>query len=113
MTKKKQPAEVAEETVPAAESVETREMPVVPAEEAASSVPPVEKAAPVLYKVTWAQGLNLRQDPGREHRVLRVLACGSLVEARGEAVDVNGTAWLPVQDGWVDAAYLAEVPAEV
>lgn len=103
----------AEEAATAAKLAEMAGMPVMPAEGAASSVPPVEKAAPVLYKVTWPQGLNLRQDPGREHRVLRVLACGSLVEARGEAVDVKGTAWLPVQDGWVDAAYLAEVPAEV
>lgn len=63
-----------------------------------------------LYKVAAPHGLNLRRDAGREHPVLRVLSSGSVVEARGEAVTVNGANWLPVQDGWVDAAYL--MPAD-
>ena len=63
-----------------------------------------------LYKVAAPHGLNLRRDAGREHPVLRVLRSGSVVEARGEAVTVNGANWLPVQDGWVDAAYL--MPAD-
>lgn len=66
-----------------------------------------------LYQVVAPRGLNLRADPGREHRILRVLSCGSVVEARGDAVNVAGASWLPVQDGWVDASFLVAVAGEV
>lgn len=71
------------------------------------------QAAGPLYQVVAPRGLNLRADPGREHRILRVLSCGSVVEARGNAVDAAGTSWLPVQDGWVDASFLTAVAAGV
>ncbi len=73
----------------------------------------VTQTAGPLYQVVAPRGLNLRADPGREHRILRVLSCGSVVEARGDAVDVAGTSWLPVQDGWVDASFLVAATPEV
>lgn len=92
---------------PVADAAQTAEKATETAADPQSEV--VKETVGLLYKVTAPYGLNLRYDAGREHRVLQVLPFGSVVEARGEAVTVNGTSWLPVQDGWVDATYL--VPA--
>lgn len=66
-----------------------------------------------MYQVSAPQGLNLRVDPGFEHRVLKVIPFGSVLEARGNPVTVNGADWVPVQDGWVAAAYLTPIETEV
>ena len=76
-----------------------------------SDSPDVPRSVGLLYKVAAPRGLNLRRDAGKEHPALRVLSFGSVVEARGDAVTVNGSNWLPVQDGWVDAAFLIPVDA--
>lgn len=113
MSKKKNADEVKQEIVP--DSTETAEV-VASAETVSETAEPncATESKPVgaLYRVNDPRGLNLRYDAGREHPVLRVLPAGSVVEARGEAVLVDGVSWLPVQDGWVDAAYLASVTAE-
>lgn len=115
MSKKTKTAETAEE-----KATETAENLVIDAataaEKATEAVTDPQSEATketvgVLYKVVAPHGLNLRYDAGKEHRVLHVLPFGSVVEARGEAVDVNGSSWLPVQDGWVDATYLAPANA--
>lgn len=113
MSKNKKEDAVEQEMVPdsaeAAEIVASAETVSETAEPDCATEP---KPVGALYKVTDPRGLNLRYDAGREHPVLRVLPAGSVVEARGEAVLVDGVSWLPVQDGWVDAAYLAPVTAE-
>lgn len=104
--KKNTPAEVVEEAVSeVAQVAEVSEPDLEPQEEAPSVL---QRVGP-LYKVTWPQGLNLRKDPGLEHPVLKVLPFGSVVEGRGEAVVVNGSNWLPVQDGWCDAQFLEQI----
>lgn len=113
MSKNTKKDAVKQEPVPA--SIETAEV-VASAETVSETAEPdcatEPKPVGALYKVNDPRGLNLRYDAGREHPILRVLSAGSVVEARGEAVLVDGVSWLPVQDGWVDAAYLAPVTAE-
>ena len=89
--------------------VETNE----PKPEAAEATPYIGKAVGPMYRVIAPQGLNLRADPGLDHRVLKVLPFGSVVEARGGSVIVNDSTWLPVQYGWVVAAFLEPIEAEV
>lgn len=104
--KNNMPAEVVEETVSGTTSaVEVSDSHSESQEESAATQ---QRIGP-LYKVTWPQGLNLRKDPGLEHPVLKVLSFGSVVEARGEAVTVNDSNWLPVQDGWCDAQFLEQI----
>lgn len=112
--KNNKPAEVTEETVAeVAQAADVVEVVPEPQGETNSvheeeTVSEPQNVGP-LYKVTWPQGLNLRKDPGLEHPVLKVLPFGSVVEARGEIVAVNGSNWLPVQDGWCDAQFLEQI----
>ena len=81
--------------------------------EAVETTPEADKRVGFVYRVSASQGLNLRADPGFEHRVLKVIPFGSVLEARGNPVTVNGSDWIPVQDGWVAAAYLTQIETEV
>ena len=81
--------------------------------EAVETAPEADKRVGFMYRVSAPQGLNLRVDPGFEHRVLKVIPFGSVLEARGNPVTVNGSDWVPVQDGWVAAAYLTPIETEV
>ena len=56
--------------------------------------------------VTYPEGLNLREGPGKDYSVKRVLKAGETVQPKGEA-DENG--WMPVRGGWVDSHYTQEV----
>lgn len=66
----------------------------------------------VRYRVTWPHGVNLRGGPGIAGPVLRVLPRGEIVTREGGAELVQGGIWLPVQGGWVCAAYLEPLPEE-
>ena len=81
--------------------------------ETVETTPEADKRVGFMYRVSAPQGLNLRVDPGFEHRVLKVIPFGSVLEARGNSMTVNGSDWVPVPDGWVAAAYLTPIETEV
>ena len=58
------------------------------------------------HVVISPQGLNLREGPGKDYSVSRVLKAGETVQPEGDP-DKNG--WMPVRGGWVDSQYLREV----
>ena len=70
------------------------------------------REAPVKYKVSFRYGLNLRKTPGKQSPILKVLPNGAEVLSDGPVAEADGTQWLPVEDGWVDAAYLTLAGAE-
>ena len=100
-------------SVPAAEPPEvTAEVQAVETEETgATREPEAVEAAPAVprFAVTFPRGLNLREGPGRQHKVVTVLPMGTVVLAAGAAEG----GWLPVAcdlgAGWVDVRYLAAV----
>ena len=75
--------------------------------QSASAAQPVEVQAVPRFAVTFPRGLNLREGPGRQHKVVTVLPMGTVVLAAGAAEE----GWLPVAcdlgAGWVDIRYLA------
>lgn len=69
------------------------------------TTPAVEQSF-AKHVVIYPQGLNLREGPGKDYSVRRVLKAGETVQPKGEP-DENG--WMPVRGGWVDSHYVQEV----
>lgn len=65
-----------------------------------------ETAKPT-YVVVDDRGLNVRSGPGKDYPVVRVAPCGCALTPVGK--DVNG--WIPLEDGWVMALYVAVLNA--
>lgn len=51
----------------------------------------------LMFTVNYPNGLNLRQEPSTESRVVEVLPVDAEVKATGDVIEKNGVEWLPVR----------------
>lgn len=63
--------------------------------------------AKITYKVTYPSGVNVREEAGFENDIIRVAACGDVVEVK-ETKKVGGKTWGKLEDGWMMLTGLTE-----